>query len=404
MKGLPILLAGLSILCSCEKYTLNRVYRANVLSNHGARAEDTVRTVSVTPRADTFVYVAAVLMPDSYDWRKDASYGAVDCTVQLWKGRELLHTFPGGPGTGVGSSPVSHHIAGGHLYTEMCTSSGTKICRDGTDWLSYGQREQLKGMLIKDGSIYTLGRNIDGGGFCFRKDGNPLLKQDSGEIFGDFSIPAYGQSGALYENGGAVCFSFRNASSCFIVRDGEIKSVATVAGASRVRDMRLYGQEIYYISDYTTSMIVTGPEGSRALPVNARWLTASLVPRGGEMWVCADSGDYTYCCPVYGNTGRSVMFAGSANLGYAGASAFYAVKYDGGGYHISNSDGETVYSRDSTYFLNTSALALAGDEVFALINPKEKECVPFVWHGGRQTAYEVNGYLTAIEVEISPPI
>ena len=117
MKGLPFLLAGLLVLPSCEKYTLNRVYRAEALSSHGHRGRDTSSVLEGKPLSDTSVYVVAVVVPESYDWRKDPSFGAVGCTVQLWKDNELQFSSEAGPGADIGTSPDSHHLAGGHLYT-----------------------------------------------------------------------------------------------------------------------------------------------------------------------------------------------------------------------------------------------------------------------------------------------
>ena len=402
MKGLPFLLAGLLVLPSCEKYTLNRVYRAEALSSHGHRGRDTSSVLEGKPLSDTSVYVVAVVVPESYDWRKDPSFGAVGCTVQLWKDNELQFSSEAGPGADIGTSPDSHHLAGGHLYTEKTSEEGTTICCDGKVVLRYGQREQLKGLLVKEGRIYTLGRNLDGGGFCFRRDGEPLLKRDSGEIFGDFSHPLYGRGGALYENEGAVCFSFRNAASCYCVVDGNMKNVGTVSSASRVRDLRLLGGEVYYISDYTTSMVVTGPSGSQALPSTAKWLNAELLARADGVWACAESEDRTLCTTL-GPHGRNVLLFGAGNLIYSGTSEFFALGYDGGNFRIIKPPGNVIYSRDSTFLLSTSALAFAGDEPFALVNPKEKDANPFVWSGGKKTEFRMNGYLTAIEVEVSLP-
>ena len=397
------MLTGLLVLAACEKYTLTRVYRTQVLDYHGNHVRDTVPALPGKPVRDTFVYVAAVLVPGSYDWRKDESYGAVGCTVQLWKNNDLQFSSDAGPGTYMSGAPDSHHLTGGHLYTENCTQEGTRICRDGKAVLSYSQREKLRGLLEKDGVIYTLGRDLDSGGFCFRKDGEPLLKQNSGEIFGDFSNPSYGKGGALYENGDAVCFSFRNASTCYVVKNGEMQVVSMVPTASRVRDIRLFGEGIYYVADFYTSMMVYGPSGANALPSGINWVMASLFPRNDGMWVCAETSDYTYCCPVSGTVTGGLRFYGSGNFMYDGSSELIALGYEGGDYRISKSGGRVLYARDSTFLLSTASLACAGDRVYALVNPKEKDAYPFVWNEGRNTQFEMNGYLTAIEVEISPP-
>ena len=44
-----------------------------------------------------------------------------------------------------------------------------------------------------------------------------------------------------------------------------------------------------------------------------------------------------------------------------------------------------------------------GDQMYMLVNPREREETPFIWQGDKEIPCDLNGYLTGIEVEISPP-
>ena len=89
MKGLTIALCGLLLLQSCEKYTLSRVYRSQVMHNTGG-SRDTIPGSPGHPSADTIVYVSAVTVPGGYDWRRDSLYGSIPCELLFFRNDRLL--------------------------------------------------------------------------------------------------------------------------------------------------------------------------------------------------------------------------------------------------------------------------------------------------------------------------
>ena len=402
MKGLLISLCGLLLLQSCEKYTLTRVYRAQVMYNEGGgrgNAPDSTET----PKWDTSVFVTAVSVPKDYDWRRDTLYGAVPCELQLMKDGTLMFSMP--TGEIASSSPDTHHLLGGHLYTEYASVDGTVICLDGKELFRYPQREMLKGLLVHGEDIYSLGQSVDGGGFYYRRNGEVLLRQEVGEVFGSFSNPAYGRNGALYENEGKVCFCFKTPSACYIVSDGTMYNVRTSVSAYRIKDMRLYGQSTYYVADYSTTVMIFSSSRTRTLPSGTSWQSVSLFPRNGTMWFMADSPAMTICSEVATaeNDNYGVRFSGNDNYLFEGSSRFYSAACDGGTLNIRDDTGEILYIRDSTYFFGGNSIFCEGDEVYALVNPRERERPPGVWHRGKEMEYSINGYLTAVEVLVSPP-
>lgn len=402
MKGLLILVFGLLFLQSCEKYTLTGLYRSQVLYNagkeRGAASGNTEAQIT-----DTSVYVAAVIVPKEYDWRRDSLYGAVPCELQLLKNgipQFSMHT-----GALASSSADTHHLLDGHLYTEYANSEGTVICCDGKELFRYPQREMLKGLLVKGEDVYTLGRLLDGTGFCYRCNGEIVLRQDAGELFGDFSDLAYGRTGALYDSGSGVCFCFKSSSACYSVLNGEMSQVSTSVSSFRVKDMRLYGKSVCYVADYSTATMIFTPLRAYTLPTDVNWQSASLFSRNGELWFVADSPLKAVCRPVMqmGNELAGASFLGEDNFVYEGSSKFYSASCGGGTFTLRDNRGEILYIRDSTCFFGRQNVCCAEDEVYALLNPRERDRRPFVWHGGKKEEYDINGYLTAIEVVFSPP-
>ena len=100
---------------------------------------------------------------------------------------------------------------------------------------------------------------------------------------------------------------------------------------------------------------------------------------------------------------ESIRFQGNDNFVFAGSTRFYSARCDGGTLCISRDDGQILYIRDSTYYFGGNSVFCSGDDIYALVNPRERERPPSVWHGGRETEYVINGYLTGVEVEITLP-
>ena len=227
MKNFILLAAAVPLLlCSCSKN--------NSLSGLGHRTQPK----TPEPVRDTSVYVSAVIVPDEYDWHRDTACGAASCSLVLIKDGVPCLSIPTGAAAEVSTDPDTHHLLEGHLYTEL---------------------------LVDSTGVYTLGRNRDSDGFCFRRNGESLLRQDTGLVFGDFSRSSYGRTGALYRDGGAVCFCFRNSSSCYVVRDGIPSPVSLDFSASRVVDMHFYDSEAYAMADLQFTIIARGPNGSMNL-------------------------------------------------------------------------------------------------------------------------------------------
>ena len=406
MKGLIICASSLVLLLSCEKYSLTRVYRAQVLPEIGRRLRDTSSVQNTpAPEGDTTLYISAVSVPDSYDWRRDTSYGGVPCELVFLKNGQPVFTVTTGAGSTVSSSPETHHILDGHLYTEYNTASGTVICRDGAELFSYQGREILRGLALHGGALYTLGRDKVKGGVVLRRDGEIVLRQEGGTPFGDFS--SFSRStGALYEDSGKLCFCFKTATACYMVVDGEMRDVQTGVNPSRVADMRIFLGQPYYVVDYGSSVLIFTPQRSYAMPTNVRWKDPHLAFLENRPYVAAINEKGEGVCKSLDDLSRAYAFPdlfGEGMFIYPHARRPWAVSYSQGNLKLQRAVGDHLFVRDSSFFFGPACACMAGESIFLAVTPREEGLQPFVWHAGTRTTCALNGYITGIDVQVSPP-
>ena len=244
------------------------------------------------------VWLTAVEFPASYDWERDTAYGTAACRLVLFSGKDRVLTLDAGPEFEISPDPDMHRASGGHLYTDYATDTETVIRRDGVELFRYPGREAIRGFLVIDGHIHTLGEDRSGEGFAYRIDGEVVLDRPSGVLLPGGAPAAAGcrtrvQDGPLYVEGGQVCFSYCEPGPApFLVRDGVAEPVQTAPATAEVMDQRLYEGVLYRVERRSGAsgrpFLVSGESsvqlaGEPRLAPVARKCT--LVPFGGEMAV-----------------------------------------------------------------------------------------------------------------------
>jgi hypothetical protein len=401
--GLPLLLALILLAPACEKFQPSRYYRGLLLddtsSDNTPPAEE--------PCADTNVYVSAVLVPESYDWRRDTACGAVKCEIALYLNNEMLFSTDAGPGTFIGANPSTHHIIDGHLYTEYASDMETIISMDGTVMFRYPEPEVLSGMIVRPGEMFTIGRHKGGNGFSFRRNGEIIIRQPSGKVFGDFSDSAYGETGALYEDEGKVCFCFKDSRSCYKVADGVMTQIRLSVSAEGVVDMRILNSDLYYIADYSRATMIFSPQRTLYLPTAMEHSDLKITVVDGAPYLLADllnpARTVIRSLQHASDETSGVSFDGNYNFVIRRGGPYFSVSGQDGLLTLSKEGGENLYARDSTFFFGRSCVVAEGEDAFLVVNPKERECVPFVWHDGKESFFGISGFLTGIAVSVSPP-
>ncbi len=163
------------------------------------------------------LFVTAIAYPDGYDWRRDTARGDIRGRLLLLRMRDETAAFDtvlaleAGAGRPVSLDPDRHQFIGGHLYTQCITEAGTIYRRDGRTVFISREREYLRGILAQDDALYTLSKRLDGeGGFVLRRNWKPRLTREGGRIHGSFGEPSWGRTGALFADGGDICFFYEN--------------------------------------------------------------------------------------------------------------------------------------------------------------------------------------------------
>ena len=255
MKNFLTLLLAATLLPACvlleSPVTLGRS-RSDTMGGGAGRhkpvdAEEPVDTTA-------HLYLSAVEYPKNYDWIRDTAHTIVDARVLLFKDGECVVSFPAGDSRHVSTDPDTHWILGGHLYSSFSDGTRTYILRDGIERLRFDGAEDIRGMLLRDEMLWTLGQKIRGEGFSLRCDGTVAAENQQGLLIG-----------SLYEDAGAVCFAYGTTVKAgnyilrkyFLSADGKEKEVSVPSDATAVFDIRRVGGITY--ATYRQSSVPVGP-------------------------------------------------------------------------------------------------------------------------------------------------
>lgn len=300
-------------------------------------------------RKDTALYVTGVVFDEGYDWRSDTLYRRTDGYLALFKNDELVLALEAGPKQRISLDPDMHHLIDGHLYTEYSDDSKTTIGRDGKALFSYYDREILCGLLVEGEDVYTLGASRIGNGFSLRKNGIELMSRREGSIIGRMAEnPAY-PGGALYKDHQSLCFCYS-------------------------RESQSVGKECVMVIDGTeTAFPFNNPSSFDIRIVDGNPL---ITPKNSSY-----DRRYTYTDGV--STAEVISYNDrtlSASSAYARFPRKLSEKY---------------------YFFSSANAFLMEGTLFMAVTP-QKEGYPFIWENGETRRYEINGFLTGVEVSVSP--
>ena len=199
------------------------------------------------PPPDDGVLCSAVVYPEGYNWRRDSLGGRVRCSLVLMNRSTPLLSFPADEAHCAGPDMDMHRIAGGHLYTDISTSTHTLVGCDGKELFRFRGRERIEWLTVDRGCVYTLGTRRNGRGWALRKDGKPLLEQDDGHI-----------TGGLHRDGHALCLAYsvpvRSTSGQtagwrdYIVRDSTVTQIIPEADVARLLAVRSFCGNTEYVA------------------------------------------------------------------------------------------------------------------------------------------------------------
>ena len=148
------------------------------------------------------VYLTAVRFPDGYAWDLDTCAVQGEVWIDLYRDGERIRSLP----AGVSVHPDMHRYVGGHVYMDWSTDTETVVSRDGAELFRFEGREAVRGFLVREDGVHTLGQDRDGEGFTYRIDGRILYRSETGAVLGAPDSPGT-SGGAFVEYGEDVYYT-----------------------------------------------------------------------------------------------------------------------------------------------------------------------------------------------------
>ena len=350
-------------------------------------------SASVTPvHRDTILYICGVRMPDEYDWQRDTGVGNARGNIVLFRNMEEVLSIPTGYVECASTDPDTHHLIDGILYTEFSSAYQTFIRKNGEIAVQFNDREFLAGLVNNIDGIHTLGIRRSGIGFCLRLNGVPSLESDDGIILGSFLDSAYPQTGALYEDSGAVCFAYNvdygGNRTTHLVKDGS----DSILSGGPYDDVRVVDGRIFCIRR-ASDLGLNCYDGSATTIIGSsfKWLSCSLFNAGGCVYAAG---------LVQNSYGTLTSFitmelsSGTVTTKPAGDYFLYANGTEA---------GLTPSSYEGFHLFSRCCMDNLDDRIYLVLSPGTEKGKPFLRADGKDTELDLYGYLTGVQVRLSPP-
>lgn len=358
----------------------------------------------------TYICWSGVEYPDGYNWKEDPDYGNVDCNIFLDIDGKRVLEIPVGSESMVSSDPLRHRLIDGHIYTDFVVGDSTVIKKDGVELFRFPGAETEMDIIVKDSAVYTLGRNVAGKGFAFRKNGVEVFRKTSSFILH-----------GLHYDTGHLYFSYYDQLGV----DSSQKPICRYYSVCDAKEELVGGPDDY--QEITDILMMGG----------IRYMIAKVAGTSPHVLFADDSpsilemmgAKYSRGCSLY-NGGTDLYITGQvAYGGYMGdeyVSAIWkgpeihkilgeglritAVKASEGRIcyitsRVSQTDGNRINWDDSTYVatgfscLSQEAILIHQGKVTVALNHKEKS-LPYIWDSDTQTpmCQDFNGYISHISL------
>lgn len=228
------------------------------------------------------VYATALHFRDSVNWRLD-SLGAAD--VLFFKDGQLVlqQPVPSPP------DPERHRIWDGHLWSDYTDGNETVLLCDGVERFRYPGEEQLRGFLIVDGAVHTLGQRPGSGGFSYRINGEAVFSRDRGSVLGSPSSRAW-RGGALYRDGEDIFYSYRIGRDYHVMKGAETFRIIPASASHTLYDLKVRGGHLWRAEKHSSTLLLICDDQEVSLSVVASdILSCQLVPYGPQAAVLGKS-------------------------------------------------------------------------------------------------------------------
>ena len=213
------------------------------------------------------VWLTAVRFPDGFAWDLDTCAVDGEVWIDLYRDGEMVRSQPAGASV----HPDMHRYTGGHLYTDWSTDTETVLSRDGAELFRFEGREAIRGFLVREDGIHTLGQDRDGSGFTYRIDGRTLYRSETGAVLGGPDAPG-AAGGALTEFGEDVfyvcCLPSERGKEYQVMRNAErYQSFPT---SEWTLDVLFSGGKVSRVLSKPRSLVLEVDGKETRLPLNGR--------------------------------------------------------------------------------------------------------------------------------------
>ena len=365
----------------------------------GGRRTDS--TATGTSPAGEHVYLTAVRFPDGYAWDLDTCAVDGEVWIDLYRDGEKVRSIPAGASV----HPDMHRYKAGHLYTDWSTDTETVVAREGAELFRFEGRESVRGFLVREDGVHTLGQDRDGNGFTYRIDGRIVYRSETGTVLGGPETPG-AAGGALSEFGEDVYYVCRlpteRGKEYHVMRNAE--RYQSFPASEATLEVFVAGGIVSRVRSKPRSLVleVNGKETRLALGVAEACLWSRLVTWENDVLALV-------CAQGSGGKRFFLQSAGGKSFSPVSGESVSDVLSDGKrlGWIVTNGRGDLLRVRWSTGavtegtggFLVSGGCALIRDGHLILALTGRAGAPNRLQEDGVHTDFPFNGYFTSVTVE-----
>lgn len=345
------------------------------------------------------IYIAALRFPEWASW-KDGDFRGAEA-VLFRDSVEIASSSMGAL-----PDPERIRIIDGHLWTDIASNGETAVFCDGRHRLTIPEEELLKGFLIENDTIRTLGQRPGGGGLCYRVNGEEVFSSGAGTVFGQFEKGpdgTYFAYGITIRKGDAVTTEYH------IMNGADEIAVVTPNGGGAIYDIRVRDGTVYRSerrAEPPSSLCLVIGDSVHSLGVGAGEdiHQCKLIDLGGEMMVKGYtlSGNLIRHWIRYkgGIRHQVISSQGVPDIYADGDNLAYLITGRDGRVMMAEIGGENISALEDSLYLKIRSSSCAdflnGTFAAALSDTSGRKHRLFL--NGRLIPIDFNGYFTSLKI------